>query len=81
MSTVLIAVFDGDEQASQGTAVLKAMESQAAVDVNAMAVVRRHADNRITVEGSEVPQGLKPVVVGLIAGSLVGYSWVRWVQP
>jgi uncharacterized membrane protein len=72
MSTVLIAVFDGDEKASQGTAVLNAMKSEGAVDVNAMAVVRRHVDNRVTVEGNEIPQGVKPVFVGLIAGSLVG---------
>ena len=72
MSTVLISVFDGDEQASQGAAVLKAMKSQGAVDLIAMAIVKRNADNRVTLEGSEMPQGVKPVVVGMIAGSLAG---------
>ena len=35
MSMVLISVFDGHEQAGQGAAVLRAMESQGAVDLNA----------------------------------------------
>jgi uncharacterized membrane protein len=72
MSMVLISVFDGHEQAGQGAAVLRAMESQGAVDLNAVAIVKRDADNRVTVEGSEMPLGVKPVVVGMIAGSLVG---------
>lgn len=72
MSTVLISVFDGDEQAGQGAAVLKAMKSQGAVDLNAVAIVKRHTDNRVTLDGSEMPQGMKPVVGGMIAGSLAG---------
>jgi uncharacterized membrane protein len=72
MSTVLISVFDREEHASEAAAVLKAMASQGAVDLDAMAIVKRHSDNRVTVEGTEMPLGVKPVIVGLIAGSLIG---------
>jgi uncharacterized membrane protein len=40
--------------------------------LHAIAVVKKHTDHRVTIDGDESPGGVKPAVVGLIAGSLVG---------
>jgi len=72
MDKMLVAVFENESKAYEGSRILKQLDAEGSIAIYATAVVAKDSNGQVTVK-QEADQGPIGTAVGLFAGSLVGF--------
>jgi uncharacterized membrane protein len=70
-SKMIVAVFDTEKQAYEGSKALKDLHAEGSITLYAGAVIAKDAGGKVTVK-QEADEGLFGTGVGLVTGSLIG---------
>ena len=71
MDKMIVAVFDSEKEAYEGTRALQEMHAEGNISLYAMAVIAKEPDGKVAVKKA-VDQGPVGTALGLATGSLIG---------
>ncbi len=71
MDKMLVAVFDSESKAYEGSRILKELDEEGSITIFAIAVIAKDASGKLTVKQA-ADQGPLGTAVGLFAGSVLG---------
>jgi uncharacterized membrane protein len=71
MDKMLVAVFESESKAYEGSRILRELDAEGSISTFAIAVVAKDESGKVTVK-QEADQGPLGTAVGLFAGSLIG---------
>ena len=71
MQRILVAVFDSESKAYEGSRILRELDADGSIETVAIAVLAKDATGKVTVK-EEADPGAPGTAVGLLAGTLVG---------
>jgi uncharacterized membrane protein len=71
MDKMLVAVFDNESKAYEGSRILRELDAEGSIEVFAISVIVKDASGKVTVK-EVADQGPVGTAVGLFAGCLLG---------